>query len=153
SSTNRGVGRGVMEDKLTASFGLYQRRTTDMYLPGEPLPSVVVSSGPNRSYAALRNRGCEFCLGYQDHSEVLGSQLVLVIDANVSNSKAVITKFDNPQGLMNTFWEGQELGEIWGYHIDGQFQSDEEAATFQSKFNNISTDLAQVYSSIFNKTS
>jgi hypothetical protein len=78
----------------------------------------------------------------------MGSKLHFNIGANVSNNKGVITKFDNPKGLLSSFYEAEEIGEIWGYHVDGQFQSDEEAMDYQNKFNNPQTDLIKVYSRI-----
>lgn len=153
TSTNLGIDLAFFDYKLTSSIDFYERNTTDMYLPGEPLPAVFGASEPKKNYAALQNRGFEFSLGYNANFEVMGSNLKLNIGANISNFRGVITKFDNPNGLLSTFWEGQELGEIWGYQIDGQFQSDEEAVNFQSQFDNVSTDLAKVYSSVFNKTS
>ncbi len=120
---------GFLDDKLTASLDVYERHTRDMYLPGQPLPAVFGASEPRRNYAAMRNRGFEVTAGYKDQFKVLGSELALSFQANVSNNTGVITKFDNPNGLLSTFWEGQEIGEIWGYHIDGQFQSDGEAAS------------------------
>ncbi|MBY5959121.1 TonB-dependent receptor [Membranicola marinus] len=153
TSSNVGVDFGFFDYKLTASIDLYERNTTDMYLPGEPLPAVFGASEPKKNYAALRNRGFEFSLGYNGSFDVMGSKLTFNVSGNVSNFKGVITKFDNPNGLLSSFREGQVLGEMWGYRIDGQFQSDEEAAQYQAQFDKVSTDLAKVYSSIFNKTS
>ena len=51
---------------------------------------------------------------------------------------------------MSSYWKGQELGQLWGYRVDGQFQSDEEAATYQSSFSNPSSSLGQVYKYIIN---
>ncbi|MDT0688022.1 SusC/RagA family TonB-linked outer membrane protein [Autumnicola psychrophila] len=133
TSTNVGVDMGFLEDKLTASVEWYERNTRDMYLPGQPLPAVFGASEPRRNYAAMRNRGFEATVGYNDEFNVLGSKLTLSAQANVSNNRAIITKFDNPNGLLSTFWEGQQIGEIWGYRVDGQFQSDEEAAAFQNE--------------------
>jgi TonB-linked SusC/RagA family outer membrane protein len=150
NSTNIGLDLGFFNNKLMVYLDWYQRITKDMYLPGRPLPAVFGASEPKRNYAALRNRGAELSLTYNNSFKVLGSNLSLRVDANISNFKAVITKFDNPTGLLSTFWEGQILGEIWGYHVDGQFQSDEEAAAYQENFNdNLATNLKQVYSEIF----
>jgi len=146
TSTNVGVDLGFLQDRLTASVEVYERNTRDMYLPGRPLPAVFGASEPRRNYASMRNRGFEVTAGYNDQFNVLGSELSLSFQANVSNNKAVITKFDNPNGLLSTFWEGQEVGEIWGYRIDGQFQSDEEAAAFQNQFGK--DNLDRVYRGI-----
>ncbi|WP_170864447.1 SusC/RagA family TonB-linked outer membrane protein [Fodinibius roseus] len=146
TSTNIGADIGFLEDKLTASVELYERNTSDMYLPGRPLPAVFGASEPRRNYASMRNRGLEVTVGYSDQFNLMGSALSFNIQANVSNNKGVITKFDNPNGLLSTFWEGQELGEIWGYRIDDQFRSDEEAAAFQNEFGR--DNLVEVYRGI-----
>jgi TonB-linked SusC/RagA family outer membrane protein len=150
NSTNVGLDLGFFNNKLLASFDLYQRTTSEMYLPGQPLPAVFGAAEPKRNYASLRNRGGEVSLTYNNSFKVLGSELSFRVEANISNDKSVITKFDNPTGLLSTFWEGQVLGEVWGYHIDGQFQSDEEAAAYQASFSNdLANNLRQVYSEIF----
>ncbi|SMO58463.1 TonB-linked outer membrane protein, SusC/RagA family [Fodinibius sediminis] len=146
TSTNIGVDMGFVEDKLTTSLDLYERNTSDMYLPGQPLPAVFGASEPRRNYASMRNRGFELTVGYNDQFNIMGSALSFDIQANISNNKGVITKFDNPNGLLSTFWEGQKLGEIWGYRIDGQFQSDEAAAAFQNQFG--TENLVEVYRGI-----
>lgn len=146
TSTNVGVNMGFLDNRLTASLDLYERNTEDMYLPGEPLPAVFGASEPRRNYASMRNRGFEFTVGYNDQFSVMGSPLSFNIQANVSNNTGVITKFDNPNGLLSTFYEGQKLGEIWGYRVDGQFQSDEEAAAFQNQFG--TANLTEVYRGI-----
>src|SRR5699024_2436399 len=140
-----GVALGLFENRLLASFDWYQRSTEHMYLPGKPLPGVFGASEPKQNFGALRNRGFELGLTYQNSFQVAGEALHLTVSANVSNFKGEITQFNNPQGLMSTYWEGQKLGQIWGYHVDGQFQSDKEAAAYQSSFNNPRVTLANVY--------
>lgn len=142
---NAGVDLGFLENKLQASFDWYQKETDGMYLPGQPLPGVFGASEPRENYAALRNRGFELSLNYNTRFDVAGSPLRLSATASVSNFKGIITKYDNPQGLMSTYWEGQELGQIWGYHVAGQFQSDEEAAEYQNSFDNPAVNLGNVY--------
>ena len=145
-----GVDIGFLENKLTATFDWYQKSIDDMYLPGEPLPAVFGAAEPRENYASLRNRGIEFSLNYNDSFDLWGSELALNVNGSVSNFRGVITKYDNPEGLMSSYWEGQELGQIWGYHVDGQFQSDEEAAAYQESFDNPSNSLGNVYGYILN---
>ena len=51
----------------------------------------------------------------------------------LSDSQAEITKYNNPTGDLNTYYEGMKVGEIWGYRVEGLFQSDEEAANWYSQ--------------------
>ncbi|MGX5689154.1 TonB-dependent receptor [Arcticibacter tournemirensis] len=144
-SIDFGVDLGVLKNRLMATFDWYQKETDGMYLAGQPLPSVFGAGEPKENYAALRNRGFELSLSYHDKFTVGGSPLSFSATASVSNFKGIITKYNNPQGLMGSYWEGQELGQIWGYHIDGQFQSDEEAAAYQNSFANPAINLGNVY--------
>ncbi|MFD1771494.1 TonB-dependent receptor [Sphingobacterium suaedae] len=133
-SLDFGVDVGVLDNRLFVNADWYQKKTYGMYLPGEPLPAVFGAAEPKENYAALKNTGFEIGISYRDKFQLAGSPLSFNLTANVSNFKGYITKYDNPNGLMNTYWEGMRLGEIWGYHIDGQFQTDEEALAYQNSF-------------------
>ncbi len=145
-----GVDLGFLNNKLTASFDWYEKNTSEMYLPGEPLPAVFGAAEPRENIASLRNRGFEFSLGYTNKFILGNAPLHFKATASVYNFVGVITKYPNPNGIMSTYWEGQKLGEIWGYHIDGQFQSDKEASDYQNSFANPSRDLGKVYKYIIN---
>ncbi len=144
-TANFGADLGFFNDRLTASFDYFEKNVEDMYLPGEPLPSVFGANEPSENIGSLRNRGFELSVGYNNNFQVFGSPLRFRATASVYNFVGVITKYPNPNGLMNTYWEGQKLGTIYGYKIDGQFQSDKEAKDYQNSFINPSTSLGQVY--------
>ncbi|MDX9883544.1 MAG: SusC/RagA family TonB-linked outer membrane protein [Prolixibacteraceae bacterium] len=150
STLGFGADFGFLKNKLKASFDWYEKQTTGMYLPGEPLPAVFGASEPKENIAGLSNKGFEFSLGYNTQLNVKGSPMKIKASLSVSNFVAKITKYPNPEGVMSDYWEGQRLGEIWGYHIDGQFQSDEEAQAYQASFANPTKDLAQVYKYVVN---
>lgn len=140
-----GVDMSFLKGKLTASFDWYEKNTSEMYLPGEPLPAVFGAAEPKENIASLRNRGFELSLGYNNQFELAGSPLRIRATASVFNFRGVITKYPNPNGVMSTYWEGQKLGEIWGYSIGGQFQSDAEAKAYQNTFVNPTSSLGKVY--------
>jgi TonB-linked SusC/RagA family outer membrane protein len=145
-----GADLGFLQNKFTASFDWYQKDITGMYVPGSPLPGVFGASEPKENIASLRNKGFELSLSYNDQFNVNGSPLRIGATINLYNFNGVITKYPNPNGLMSTYWEGQKLGEIWGYRIDGQFQSDKEAKDYESKFTNPSVSLGEVYNYVEN---
>src|SRR5690606_17291597 len=119
-------------------------------LPGKPLPAVFGAAEPRENYASLENKGFELGITYRDKFDVAGSPLNFNVSANVSNFVGHITKYDNPNGLMSSYWEGQRLGQIWGYRVAGHFQSDEEALAYQNSFTNPSSALGNVYNYILN---
>ena len=145
-----GTDLGFLGNKITASFDWYQKDISGMYVPGQPLPAVFGAPEPKENIASLRDRGFEFTLSYNAAFNVNKSPLHLKATLNLYNFTGIITKYPNPNGLMSSFYEGQKLGEIYGYHIDGQFQSDEEAQGYQNQFANPSADLGQVYKYVVN---
>ena len=149
-SLNFGMDLGFLSNRLLATFDLYTKTTEGMYLPGKPLPAVFGAAEPRENYACLDNKGFELGLSYNDKFDVAGAPLNFSVTANVSNFVGRITKYDNPNGLMSTYWEGQRLGEIWGYRVAGQFQTDEEALAYQNSFQNPSNSLGNVYNYILN---
>ena len=53
------------------------------------------------------------------------------IGFNISDYKSVITKYDNPdRSFAKDYYEGMEIGEIWGFKTDGFFKTDEEAKAY-----------------------
>ena len=116
-----------------------------MYVPGQPLPAVFGAPEPKENIASLRDRGFELSLTYTGSIKIGKSPMHIRATGSVYNFSGIITKYPNPNGLMSSFYEGQKLGVIYGYHIDGQFQSDAEAQAYQAKFLNPTTTLGQVY--------
>jgi len=145
-----GTDIGFLQDRFTASFDWYTKNITGMYVPGSPLPATFGASEPKENIASLRDKGFEVSLGYSDQFLVHGSPLRIHAVVNVYSVKGVITKYPNASGLLSSYYDGEKLGEIWGYHVPGQFQSDEEAKQYQSSFQNPSVSLGQVYNYVLN---
>lgn len=140
-----GADIGLLNDRFNLTFDWYEKNISGMYVPGQPLPAVFGASEPKENIASLRDRGFELQVSYNNSFNVMGSPFRLKTTLSLYNFVGVITKYPNASGLMSAFYEGQKLGDIYGYHIDGQFQSDAEAAAYQAKFVNPATSLGQVY--------
>ncbi|MGO1670219.1 MAG: SusC/RagA family TonB-linked outer membrane protein [Sphingobacterium sp.] len=149
-SLNLGADIGLIKNRLYLNVDWFRKNVEGMYLPGEPLPAVFGANEPRENYAVLRNEGLEIGVSYQDQFDLAGSPFNFNITANVSNFKGIITRYNNPNGLLSSYYEGKRLGEIWGYRIDGQFQSDQEALAYQNSFENPSNNLSLVYNGILN---
>ncbi len=128
---NVGIDAGLFNDKLTLTVEGYIRDTKNMLTAGVALPSVYGASEPKMNAADLRTKGYEVAINWRDQINVFGKALGYNIGATLSDYKSVITRYDNPEmTFAKDYYVGMELGEIWGFEIDGLFQSDAEAQAY-----------------------
>lgn len=123
-TSNVGVDMGFINNRLNMSFDYFIRNTFDMLGPAESLPIVLGTDVPRSNNATLKTKGFELVLGWKDNINDFSYNARFVL----SDAKSTITRYYNPQKLLTgVFYEGAELGEIWGYTTDGLFKSDAEA--------------------------
>ena len=128
STLNFGVDFGLFDDRLSFNFDLYRRETKGMLTQGRDLPDVLGAAEPAENAADLKTEGWELAINYRNNYKLAGKSLRFDARFVISDSRSFITKFDNPNGNLNQYYEGMELGEIWGLTSDGLFESDEEIA-------------------------
>jgi TonB-linked SusC/RagA family outer membrane protein len=126
STVNYGLDLGFYQDKLSFNFDYYTRDTKGMLTKGRDLPDVLGASEPAENAADLRTTGWEVGMNYRHSVNVGGKPMSFNTRFVLSDSRTHITKFDNPNGNLNQFYEGMELGEIWGLESDGLFQTEAE---------------------------
>lgn len=129
-TNNLGFDFLFLKQRLSFSADIYQRETKGMLTKGLTLPSVYGASAPRLNAADMRTRGWEVALTWKDSFKLGGKSFTYSVGAGVSDYNAIITKFDNPTQLLTDYYVGQRIGDIWGYHVDGYFLSDEEAAAY-----------------------
>lgn len=113
---------GFFNDKLRSTIDWYQRDTKGMLAPGMDLPGVVGASAPTENTASLRTRGWEVKLDWNDRIGEVGYR----IGMGFFDSKSHITKYDdNDTYSLSTYYEGQHIGEIWGYVSNRLAQSED----------------------------
>ena len=139
---NIGLDMTFLKGRLDISAEAYIRDTKDMLTAGETLPATYgYSTSPKENVADLRTKGYELSISWKDSFDLGGKPFHYNVSAVLSDYTSVITRFNNPDKLFaKNYWEGQVYGEIWGYHIDGLFATDKEAADYtvdQSKVNGI----------------
>ncbi len=125
-TTNYGVDFGFLENKLAGTFDYYHRAVLDMLTKSKKLPNVLGTSEPQENAADLITKGWEFTLSWKDAFELSGSTFNYHLGVTLADSRAWITKFDNPEGRLNDYYAGYEMGTIWGYVVNDLFQSPEE---------------------------
>lgn len=125
-TTNFGVDMAFLDNRLTASFDIYRRDTKDMLTLGKELPDVLGATEPRENAADLKTNGWELSLGYQGETMLAGKPLTFQITGILSDSRSYITRFDNPTGSITQYYEGMELGQIWGLVNDGFFENTDQ---------------------------
>ena len=139
STGNFGVDLGFLNNRLTASFDIYKRITTNMVTASKELPSVVGASAPLANAADMKTRGWEVSMEWRDQFNLGGSPFRYGVKFNIADSRSFITKFDNYVDLyddngnkigetsrIDNYYVGMEVGEIWGFVNDGRFASQAE---------------------------
>ena len=114
-----GIDLQFFKKRLSSTFDWYQSDVTNLVGPGQALPAVLGTSVPKINSGKLRTRGWEFELSWRDAIGKFSYNTRFIL----SDYKTVVTQYNNPTNLLSTYYEGQTLGEIWGYKTDGIFQT------------------------------
>ncbi|WP_162633207.1 SusC/RagA family TonB-linked outer membrane protein [Echinicola strongylocentroti] len=134
-----GADMSFLDKRLKVVFDWFERTTFDMIGPSQPLPGVLgyydnidntTVTVPRSNNATLRSRGWESTITW---NQSLPSGLTYSVGFNIFDSKAVVTEYLNPDGVLSTWYEGKEQGEIWGYTTDGLYQTQEQIDAYTSQ--------------------
>ncbi|HEY0108535.1 MAG TPA: SusC/RagA family TonB-linked outer membrane protein, partial [Fibrella sp.] len=143
TTKNIGIDLTMFSNRLSFVADAYVRNTTDMFTVGLTLPAVFGATAPKGNYANLETKGWEMMLSYKDRITAGSKPLNFDIRLTLADYKAVITKYNNPQKQLSDYYEGQTLGEIWGYTTEGFFTSadDVKNSATQNLFRTASSGL------------
>lgn len=122
-----GLDADFLKSRLSISADYYVRDVKDMFIQGPDLPEVLGDSTPKGNYGAIQTKGWEATIGWRDSFKLAGKDFNYNIKASVWDSRTWVKKYYNINGDILNYYEGKELGEIWGFRTDGYFLSNEEA--------------------------
>ncbi len=128
-----GLDLGFFDNRLTFVGDVYIRDTKDMLTTSLTLPDTFGANTPKANCADLRTNGWEITLGWNDTFSLAGKPFSYNVSASVGDYVTKITKYHNPDGLISNHYVGKTLGDIWGYHVEGLFKTDREAAEYQAR--------------------
>ena len=118
-----GVDASFFDNRLDMTFDWYNRKTINMFGPGETLPAVFGTSVPRKNNAALDTKGFELSVGWK---QSINNDLKYEIQLSFSDNKSIVTQYNNPTKYIGNYYEGMVLGEIWGYETVGFYTSDQD---------------------------
>ena len=128
-----GLDMAFFGNRLEFTGDIYMRNTLNMLIDGTKIPAVYGADAPKVNSANLTTRGYELALSWRDEFKLAGKPFGYNVKATLSDYRSYVTKYDNnPNKLLSTYYEGQRIGDIWGFEVDGLFKSDEEAKDYNA---------------------
>jgi TonB-linked SusC/RagA family outer membrane protein len=133
--TNLALDAGFFKNKLWITAEYYVKTTTDMIM-GNPniLSAWGVGGAANTNIGSMENRGFDFSLSYQK----MEGEFNYSISTNISRVSNKIIKLlgDENYAIQGGSFHameyytktiiGSQVGDFWGYEVDGIFQSQDE---------------------------
>jgi TonB-linked SusC/RagA family outer membrane protein len=120
---NLGVDFAFLKNRLSGTFDWYIRDTKNILGEAVPLPAVLGADAPLQNTASLRSKGYEVTIAWQDK---IGKDWSYNIGGNLYDFTSNITKVNNnDNNLLDYYYVGQQLGEIWGYTSDRLYTVDD----------------------------
>ncbi|MEG1459248.1 MAG: SusC/RagA family TonB-linked outer membrane protein [Acetivibrio sp.] len=115
---------------FSIGFDWYQRNTEGMLSAGKTLPQTFGAAAPLANAGNLRTRGYEISINF---NKVINDKISVYATLGLSDSKSIVTKWDNDAKTLGTIYEGMEVGEIWGLTTDRIAQSNDKIVYDKTK--------------------
>ena len=112
-SVNGGIDLSLFKNRFDVSFDKYTRYTEGMLTLSKELPAVFGASPPRTNAADLKTQGWDLSVGWRYKFTLANSPFNYSIRVMISDSRSVITKFDNPEKRFSDWYVVKEPGEIW----------------------------------------
>lgn len=126
STLGFGMDARFWKNKVGVSFDWYNKKTTDMFVPGETMPATFGGTVPKGNNGTMRTNGFELAV---DFNHTFKNGLNMSVTAGVSDAVTKILKYvDAETHAFNSlvsgssWYTGQTYGEIWGYKYDRLYQ-------------------------------
>lgn len=125
TTTDVGFDVAAFQNKLNVGFSWYRTDTKGLIGESQSLPAQLGTGAPITNATGVRVQGWELEASWRHKIGNVGYNIRGVI----SDYKRTVIDFDNENdSFAEPYYEGQDLGEIWGLTWDGWFNTDEEAA-------------------------
>src|SRR6185312_12972209 len=115
---NFGVDLGLLDNKVTVTFDMFQRNTNNMIVPSEGIPLTFGTGAPQGNFGSLQTNGWELTVEMNHRFQ---NGLGLNFRGNISDARTHILEYGTSTGV-NSNYNGKYIGEIWGYRTDRLYQ-------------------------------
>lgn len=117
-----GMDWALFNNRFTGTVDYYNRKTIDMVGPGPVLPDVLGASSPNINNLAMTSKGWELTLTWRDRI----GEVTYSVTANLYDHTTTVDDYPNPTKNLGSYYNGRELGQIWGFKAIGIAKTQEE---------------------------
>ncbi|WP_026968802.1 SusC/RagA family TonB-linked outer membrane protein [Algoriphagus terrigena] len=140
-----GLDFASLNNKLQFTGDVYRRWTSDMFTVGPTLPAIYGTTVPKGNYADLETTGWEVSIAWADDFALAEKPFNYNVRVVMSDYKAFVTKYNNADKRLTDYYVGQQIGEIWGYQVEGLFRTEEEILNSPSQANIPNTNTRKNY--------
>lgn len=124
------VDWSLLNNRLSGTFGYFQRKTYDMVGPAPELPDVLGTAVPRVNNLDMTSKGWDMQLSWRDRTD---SGFSYGVTFTLSDNKVVIDKYPNEGYNLNNYYPGAVLGDIWGLKTVGIAKTQAEMDAHLSK--------------------
>lgn len=118
-----GLDWGLLNNRLTGSFGYFQRKTYDMVGPAPELPDVLGTAVPKVNNLDMTSKGWDLQISWRDKIQ----EVIYGVTLTLSDNQVYIDKYPNDsKNIGSTYYAGAKLGQIWGFTTLGIAKTQEE---------------------------
>ena len=117
-----GLDWGALNNRLTGSFGYFQRKTYDMVGPATELPDILGAAEPKVNNLDMTSKGWDLQISWRDVINKFSYGISLTLSDNI----VVIDRYPNDSKDLSKYYKGARYGDIWGYTTIGIANSQEE---------------------------
>ncbi|WP_293588932.1 SusC/RagA family TonB-linked outer membrane protein [Prevotella sp.] len=122
TTTDFGLDFSMLRNRLTFTGDYYVRKTNNMYTVGPTLPELYGANSPKGNYADMSTYGWEISLAWKDQFRLAGKPFNYEVKATLADYYSKIDRYNNSTKSLDDYYEGQTVGEIWGYVTEGLFR-------------------------------
>ncbi len=135
-SRNVGFDAAMFDNRMQYSFDYFEREVVNQLGPGMAVPATLGAAAPQANAVESITWGWEFEWSWRDRIGNTGYNFGF----NIADWQAEITSYNNPtKSFAAAYYEGQRIGEIWGFETNGLFESSEQYLASGLDYSNLTS--------------
>jgi TonB-linked SusC/RagA family outer membrane protein len=119
-----GFDISTLGNRLGITFDWYDSKTKNLVGPGEATPNLLGTAVPKTNGGEVTTRGWELEVSWRS----MINDFAYGIRGILSDYKSTVTQYTNPTKILTTYYEGMDLGEIWGMETEGFYESESDVS-------------------------